>query len=58
MQEEVKYARLPDKVQELVLKSLNSIKYGTITLTVQDGKIIQIESSEKIRVADKAADKK
>lgn len=53
MQEEVKYARLPDKVQELVLKSLNSIKYGTITLTVQDGKIIQIESSEKIRVTDK-----
>lgn len=53
MQEEIKYARLPEKVQALLLKSLNSIKYGTITLTIQDGKIIQIENSEKIRVADK-----
>lgn len=47
------YTKLPDKVEALVLQSLNSIKYGTITLTIQDQKIIQVESSEKIRVADK-----
>ena len=48
-----KYTKLPDKVEALVLQSLNSIKYGTITLTIQDQKVIQVESSEKIRVADK-----
>lgn len=53
MQGEIKYTKLPDKVEELVLQSLNSIKYGTITLTIQDQKIIQVESSEKIRVAEK-----
>ena len=53
MQEETRYTKLPDKVEELILQSLNSIKYGTITLTIQDQKVIQVESSEKIRVADK-----
>lgn len=53
MQEDNKYTKLPDRVEELILQSLNSIKYGTITLTIQDKKIIQVESSEKIRVADK-----
>ena len=53
MQGENKYTKLPDKVEALVLQSLNRIKYGTITLTIQDQKIIQVESSEKIRVADK-----
>ena len=53
MQGEIKYTKLPDKVEELVLQSLNNIKYGTITLTIQDQKVIQVESSEKIRVADK-----
>ena len=53
MQGENKYIKLPDKVEALVLQSLNRIKYGTITLTIQDQKIIQVESSEKIRVADK-----
>ena len=56
MQEETnikKYTKLPDNVETLVLQSLNSIKYGTITLTIQDQKVIQIESSEKIRLTDK-----
>lgn len=53
MQEETRYAELPDKVRELLVKALNSIKYGTVTLIIQDGKIVQVESSEKIRVADK-----
>ena len=34
----------------VVLKILNEIKYGTLTLVVQDGKVIQIERNEKIRL--------
>ncbi|WP_141433877.1 YezD family protein [Bacillus sp. 03113] len=29
---------------------LESMKFGSITLIVQDGKVIQIEKSEKIRI--------
>ena len=51
--QETRYTKLPDQVEALILQSLNSIKYGTIILTIQDQKVIQVESSEKIRVADK-----
>ncbi|MGM9931740.1 MULTISPECIES: YezD family protein [Bacillaceae] len=29
---------------------LNTIKFGSITLVVQDGKVIQIEKNEKVRL--------
>ncbi|MFL0250441.1 YezD family protein [Clostridium neuense] len=35
-----------DKISEL----LKDIKYGSITLVIQDGVVIQIETSEKIRL--------
>lgn len=34
----------------VILNILNEIKYGTLTLVVQDGKVIQIERNEKIRL--------
>ncbi|WP_420912400.1 DUF2292 domain-containing protein [Mesobacillus campisalis] len=34
------------KVQEL----LNKVKFGSITLIIQDGVVIQIEQNEKIRL--------
>ncbi|WP_342430894.1 YezD family protein [Neobacillus sp. FSL H8-0543] len=33
-----------------VEKMLEALNYGSITLVVQDGKIIQIEKNEKIRL--------
>lgn len=37
--------------------ALETLKYGYITLVVQDGKIIQIEKNEKFRLqSNKAAD--
>lgn len=33
-----------------LLKLLDTIKYGSITLVVQDGIVIQIEKNEKIRL--------
>jgi hypothetical protein len=38
------------EVYEVVSRLLENIKYGSITLVIQDGKIIQIDSQEKIRL--------
>jgi hypothetical protein len=38
---------------ELELKireALREIRYGTVTLVIQDGRVIQIDKSEKIRL--------
>jgi hypothetical protein len=37
------------KLQE-ILKMAEQIKYGSITLIIQDGVIIQIDKNEKIRI--------
>jgi hypothetical protein len=31
-------------------KMLSNIKFGSITLIVQDGKVIQLEKNEKVRI--------
>ena len=33
-------------------KLLSNMKYGSITLFIQDGKIIQIDKTEKYRIKD------
>lgn len=35
---------------ELINKLVKEVKYGNITLIVQDGKVIQIDKTEKIRL--------
>ncbi|MEH7350602.1 YezD family protein [Gottfriedia acidiceleris] len=35
---------------EVVESLLNGLRFGTITLVVQDGRIIQVEKQEKIRL--------
>ena len=37
---------------EMLEKLLSTTKYGSITLIVQDGKIIQIDKTEKYRLKD------
>ncbi len=39
------------EVFKIIEKSLDAIKYGSITLIIQDGKIIQIENNTKIRMS-------
>lgn len=39
----------PDHLKKL-LESLGSIKYGSVTLIIQDGKVIQIDKNEKVRL--------
>ncbi|MCR4648208.1 MAG: YezD family protein [Lachnospiraceae bacterium] len=35
---------------EEVKKALKEIKYGSLTLIIQDGKVIQIDKTEKVRL--------
>ena len=35
---------------EKLLSLLETIRYGSITLIIQDGKVIQIEKNEKMRL--------
>jgi hypothetical protein len=34
----------------LVRDALTSIRFGTVTLVVQDGRVIQVDKNEKIRI--------
>ncbi len=33
-----------------IREALKAIRYGTVTLVIQDGRVIQIDKSEKIRL--------
>lgn len=38
------------ELELLVKAALNSIRFGAVTLVVQDGRVIQVDKSEKIRI--------
>jgi len=37
-------------LEQQIRLALKEIRYGTVTLVIQDGKVIQIDKSEKIRL--------
>ncbi|HEX7065620.1 MAG TPA: YezD family protein [Bacillales bacterium] len=39
-----------DRITKEVRSMLATLKYGSVTLIVQDGKIVQIEKNEKVRL--------
>ncbi len=39
-----------ERVKNQLEQMLSSMKFGSITIVVQDGKVIQIEKNEKIRL--------
>jgi hypothetical protein len=41
---------LSRELERLVRETLASIRFGTVTLVVQDGRVIQVEKNEKIRL--------
>lgn len=48
-----RFAALPGECRHLLLQVaalLDSIDYGAVVVVVQDGKAIQVEASEKIRL--------
>lgn len=38
------------ELERLVRDSLQSIRFGTVSLVVQDGRVIQVDKNEKIRI--------
>jgi hypothetical protein len=41
---------ISDEDFKLLLDYIDSIKYGSVTVHIQNGKAVQIEKSEKIRI--------
>jgi hypothetical protein len=41
---------IENKKLEEILKMVGEVKYGSITLIIQDGVIIQVDKNEKIRM--------
>jgi len=37
-------------LEQVVRAALAAIRFGTVTLVVQDGRVIQVDKSEKIRI--------
>jgi hypothetical protein len=49
----IRFGRLPAERRRLLLRVhelLASIQYGNVVIVLQDGKVIQMETSEKIRL--------
>ena len=38
------------ELEQIVVNALSAIRFGTVTLVVQDGKVIQVDKNEKIRL--------
>ena len=38
------------ELERLLREALASIRFGTVSLVVQDGRVIQVDKSEKIRI--------
>lgn len=38
------------ELERLVRGALQSIRFGTVSLIVQDGRVIQVDKNEKIRI--------
>lgn len=38
------------ELESLVRDALQSIRFGTVSLVVQDGRVIQVDKNEKIRI--------
>lgn len=39
-----------EETLEKIKETVESVKYGTVTLVIQDGYVVQIEKNEKIRL--------
>lgn len=49
---EKKEAPLSKVHLETLLEQIKSVRYGSITLTIQDGLVIQLDKIEKIRLVN------
>ena len=52
-EQNIKPSGIPDDILELLAKHLQRIQFGSVSLIIQNGKVVQIESTEKIRTEKK-----
>jgi hypothetical protein len=45
--------RIPLEIRQQILRAIANIEYGSVEVIVHDGRVMQIESREKIRVSQK-----
>ncbi|WON74867.1 YezD family protein [Nitrosospira sp. Is2] len=45
--------RIPVEIRQQILRAIANIEYGSVEVILHDGKVMQIESREKIRVSHK-----
>jgi hypothetical protein len=45
--------RIPVEIRQQILRAIANIEYGSVEVIVHDGRVMQIESREKIRVSQK-----
>jgi hypothetical protein len=43
--------RIPGDIKQRILSAIATIEYGSVEVMVHDGKVVQIECREKIRVS-------
>ncbi|TAK35360.1 MAG: DUF2292 domain-containing protein [Chloroflexota bacterium] len=53
MTEDIGLTKDQETVLRATLQALRTIRYGAIQLIVQDGRVVQIEKMEKIRLPQK-----
>jgi hypothetical protein len=44
-------AVLPPGVERQILAAIEGIRYGSVVIAIQDGRVVQIEATEKHRIA-------
>ena len=45
---------LPVGVEHQILKAVAAIRHGTVVISIQDGRVLQIDSTEKQRITQRA----
>ena len=45
------FDQLNGELVRMLREALRSIRFGTVTLVIQDGRVIQVEKNEKVRLA-------
>lgn len=46
----------PDSVNERIARVISELRYGTVEITIHDGRVVQIERTEKIRLPNDPVD--
>lgn len=50
--------RVSEEVAQEILRTVDSIEYGSVEIVIHDGKVVQIECREKIRVNQGSSSRK